>query len=117
MPIIRFFICLAALALFAYANDYGHFENGHREWKDQVGKSGLEVVQFIRKQDPSLKVILIDKVRLELHVSLPAYSIPLIDLFLLFLIKNTPLTKDLRFDRVWVFVDENGIVSRVPRTG
>lgn len=66
--VLRFFICLAALALFAYANDSGHFGNGHREWKEQVGKSGPEVVQFIRLQDPSLKVIQIDKVCLELRV-------------------------------------------------
>ena len=60
------------------------------EWPELLGRSGEEAKTIILGEKPHLNVEIIPQ--------------------------NEPVTKDLRFDRVRIFVDENGNVVAVPRT-
>ena len=60
-------------------------------WPQCVGLSGEEAKQIVESNDSQLKVQILKE--------------------------GTPVTKDLRRDRVRIFVDDDNIVKRVPRTG
>ena len=61
------------------------------EWPEVVGMKGKEAAEIIKEENPCLK------------------SIVLAD--------GSPVTKDLRWDRVRIFVDSCGIVVRTPYVG
>jgi len=61
-------------------------------WPDVVGEDGEAACAEIRSQRPDLKIVA---------------AIP----------ENAPVTRDMRFDRVRVFVDEEGKVVKPPRVG
>ena len=60
-------------------------------WANLVGLDGNVALETIRNQDASLNVVIVGE--------------------------NKPVTRDYRFDRVRIFVNENNIVVREPRTG
>ncbi|CAF1308110.1 unnamed protein product [Rotaria magnacalcarata] len=65
------------------------FEN--KSWPNLVGKPVDEAVEEIKRADPTLHVVKIQN--------------------------NSPVTLDLRFNRVRVFFGEDGKVSQTPATG
>jgi hypothetical protein len=64
---------------------------GKNSWPELVGVEGKVAAATIERENPSVKAII--------------------------LLKGSPATDDLRFDRVRVWVDTNGIVIQVPVIG
>ncbi|CAL0321137.1 unnamed protein product [Lupinus luteus] len=64
---------------------------GKSSWPELVGVQGTEAEATIEKENPLVDAIV--------------------------LLEGTPVTKDFRCDRVWVWVDTNGIVIKVPTIG
>jgi hypothetical protein len=62
------------------------------KWPEVVGMGGIEAAEAIQKSRPDLKIVTV----------LP---------------EGSPVTRDMRFDRVRVFVDDMDRVSRPPRIG
>ncbi|GAB2282290.1 hypothetical protein Dimus_016838 [Dionaea muscipula] len=65
--------------------------SGKQVWPELVGESGAAAAAKIHREN-----------RLVHPIVLP---------------EGTPVTKDFRCDRVWVWVDPRGIVIRAPRVG
>ncbi|KAG6389697.1 hypothetical protein SASPL_151170 [Salvia splendens] len=61
---------------------------GKDSWPELVGKKGEEAAVVIESENPFVHAII--------------------------LLDGTPVTKDFRCDRVWVWVDECGYVLRTP---
>ncbi|OIW01797.1 hypothetical protein TanjilG_03935 [Lupinus angustifolius] len=61
---------------------------GKSSWPELVGVQGTEAEATIERENPLVDAIV--------------------------LLEGTPVTKDFRCDRVWVWVDTNGIVIKVP---
>ncbi|KAG6391434.1 hypothetical protein SASPL_149188 [Salvia splendens] len=61
---------------------------GKDSWLELVGKKGEEVAVVIESENPYVKAIVLKD--------------------------GTPVTKDFRCDRVWVWVDDCGYVVRTP---
>ncbi|XP_071949484.1 uncharacterized protein [Antedon mediterranea] len=66
-------------------------ENMPNEWPSLVGKKGEEAQKFISKERPELKIVILNK--------------------------DDMMTMDFREDRVRIFVDDNQVVVRPPKTG
>jgi hypothetical protein len=64
---------------------------GAPDWEELVGKTGVEVEEFIRKQRPDVKTAIIPD--------------------------GTPVTQDFKPSRVRIFVDANNKVIRRPVFG
>lgn len=62
-----------------------------KQWPELVGVKGEEASNTIKGQHPEFNVIVLPE--------------------------NSPVTRDLRMDRVRIFVDGNGVVSHAPHTG
>lgn len=60
-------------------------------WPELEGKTGEEAKRVIQEQYPYLNI----------------YIVP----------ENSPVIMDYRTDRVWVFINTDGIVTRTPRVG
>ncbi|CAF1485862.1 unnamed protein product, partial [Adineta steineri] len=61
------------------------------EWPELLGRKGEEAVRLIKRQTGLEEVFVVTK--------------------------DTHVSKDLRYDRVCVYVDDYGIVSQIPRNG
>ncbi|KAE9589751.1 hypothetical protein Lal_00021523 [Lupinus albus] len=64
---------------------------GKSSWPELVGLQGTEAEATIESENPLVDAIV--------------------------LLEGTPVTKDFRCDRVWVWVDTNGIVKKIPIIG
>ncbi|XVF42744.1 hypothetical protein PTKIN_Ptkin01aG0388600 [Pterospermum kingtungense] len=67
------------------------FPPGKLSWPELVGEKGKVAVKIIEKENPNVRAILI--------------------------LQNSPVTGDLDPNRVWVFVNEKGVVTQVPKAG
>ncbi|KAK7268795.1 hypothetical protein RIF29_21504 [Crotalaria pallida] len=65
--------------------------SGKSSWPELVGKPGTEAVATIQKENPNVH----------------AYIIP----------PGVLINPDIRCDRVWVFVNSNGLVRSIPKIG
>ena len=61
-------------------------------WPEVVGMGGIEAAEHIQRSRPELKTVTVLK-------------------------EGSPVTRDMRFDRVRIFVDENDQVVKSPRVG
>ncbi|CAI9762073.1 unnamed protein product [Fraxinus pennsylvanica] len=81
--------------VWVYVDDNGNVDRvpriGKSSWPELLGVSGATAVTTIERENPLVNAIIVP----------PGSSIIL----------------DVRCDRVWVFVDNNGNVDRVPRIG
>ncbi|KAL1549006.1 hypothetical protein AAHA92_17163 [Salvia divinorum] len=68
------------------------FCQGKDSWPELLGVSGKKAVKVIEKENPLVNAIIVPPTQ-------------------------TILPSDYRCDRVWVFVDDDGIVTRVPVIG
>ncbi|XP_052170045.1 inhibitor of trypsin and hageman factor-like [Diospyros lotus] len=64
---------------------------GKKAWPELVGADGEAAAAAIERENPAVKAIVLPD--------------------------GTPVTKDFRCNRVWVWVDPNGVVLREPRVG
>lgn len=64
---------------------------GKNSWPEVVGRSGKSAAATIEKENGNVDAIV--------------------------LLDGTPVTRDFRCDRVWVWVDNSGTVIKVPRIG
>ncbi|KAJ4829506.1 hypothetical protein Tsubulata_026265 [Turnera subulata] len=64
---------------------------GKNSWPELVGEKGENAEAVIEKENKLVNAIVLRE--------------------------GTPVTKDFRCDRVWVWVDEHGTVTRAPRIG
>ncbi|EEF41423.1 proteinase inhibitor [Ricinus communis] len=64
---------------------------GKNSWPELVGANGDEAAAAIEKENKYVDAIVLKE--------------------------GTPVTKDFRCSRVWVWVDENGVVTRTPTIG
>ncbi|XVF21635.1 hypothetical protein REPUB_Repub12eG0107400 [Reevesia pubescens] len=64
---------------------------GKNSWPELVGKNGESAKTKIERENPNVGAIV--------------------------LLDGTPVTRDFRCDRVWVWVNENGRVVRAPTVG
>ncbi|KAL0419800.1 UNVERIFIED_CONTAM: Proteinase inhibitor [Sesamum radiatum] len=64
---------------------------GKNSWPELVGKKGDDAAVVIEKQNPNVNAIVLKD--------------------------GTPVPKDFRCDRVWVWVDDYGVVVRAPVIG
>ncbi|KAF5193067.1 Proteinase inhibitor [Thalictrum thalictroides] len=65
------------------------FCQGKREWPELIGYDGEVAARRIEKENPLVNAIV--------------------------LLEGTPVTKDFRCDRVWVWINKQGKVVRTPR--
>ncbi|WP_353960142.1 serine protease inhibitor [Escherichia coli] len=65
--------------------------SGKNSWPELVGKSGHEAEAIIESENPKVNAIVI--------------------------LDGSPVTADFRCDRVFVRVDKNGVVVKVPSIG
>jgi hypothetical protein len=77
-----------------------------KSWPNLVGKPADEAVAAIQKENPSTK-------KKQSFLSSKILSF-IIDLSVIKLEEGSPITNDLRNDRVHVFFDKNGKVSSEP---
>ncbi|GFP96815.1 proteinase inhibitor, partial [Phtheirospermum japonicum] len=61
---------------------------GKNSWPELVGRNGEEAAKVIKKENRNVNAIVLKE--------------------------GTPVTKDFRCDRVWVWVNDNGMVVRAP---
>ncbi|WOG89048.1 hypothetical protein DCAR_0208284 [Daucus carota subsp. sativus] len=61
---------------------------GKNSWPELVGEDGLAAAEIVEKENPNVNAIV--------------------------LLVGTPVTRDFRCDRVWVWVNEDGIVVCTP---
>ncbi|KAL5561768.1 hypothetical protein UlMin_031515 [Ulmus minor] len=64
---------------------------GKNSWPELVGANGKEAAEQIEKENENVDAIVI--------------------------LEGTPTTRDFRCERVWVWVNDYGVVTRIPRTG
>ncbi|WJX12445.1 hypothetical protein P8452_02948 [Trifolium repens] len=64
---------------------------GKNSWPELVGVEGKVAEATIERENPLVNAIIV--------------------------LEGTDVTKDFRCDRVWVWVDKNGIVTQVPHIG
>ena len=62
-----------------------------KDWPELVGKTGEEAKEIIQQENPNLNIQVLPE--------------------------GSPVTRDLRMDRVRIFVNENGQVTSPPRIG
>ncbi|KAI7726532.1 hypothetical protein M8C21_016222 [Ambrosia artemisiifolia] len=61
---------------------------GKNSWPELVGKTGVVAADIVEKENPLVNAIVI--------------------------LEGTPVTRDFRCDRVWVWVNTDGVVIRTP---
>ncbi|WCJ22697.1 Proteinase inhibitor [Euphorbia peplus] len=64
---------------------------GKTSWPELVGKKGEEAAKTIEQENGSVRAIVLKD--------------------------GTPVTTDFRCDRVWVWVNDDKVVVRAPKTG
>ncbi|EEF41424.1 Proteinase inhibitor, putative [Ricinus communis] len=64
---------------------------GKDSWPELVGAKGDDAAATVEKENKHVHAIVLKE--------------------------GTPVTRDFRCNRVWVWVDENGVVTRAPKTG
>ncbi|KAJ4726832.1 Proteinase inhibitor [Melia azedarach] len=64
---------------------------GKNSWPELVGEAGEAAAAKVEKENPNVNAIVI--------------------------LDGTPVTKDFRCNRVWVWVNNSGTVIRTPRVG
>ncbi|XP_073282723.1 proteinase inhibitor-like, partial [Primulina huaijiensis] len=64
---------------------------GKESWPELVGKNGNEAAATVERQNQHVRAIVLKD--------------------------GTPVTRDFRCDRVWVWVNDHNVVVRVPRVG
>ncbi|KAF8394317.1 hypothetical protein HHK36_020524 [Tetracentron sinense] len=81
--------------VWVWVNKYGIVKQtpqiGKNSWPELVGENGETAAAKIEKENHNVDAIV--------------------------LLEGTPVTKDFRCNRVWVWVDEKGNVTRAPRIG
>ncbi|KAL8530343.1 hypothetical protein ACS0TY_007398 [Phlomoides rotata] len=68
-----------------------HVRAGKQSWSELVGENGEKAVKVIEKENKNVKAIILKE--------------------------GSPVQQDLRWNRVWVWVNDYGAVTRVPRVG
>ncbi|EYU40892.1 hypothetical protein MIMGU_mgv1a017848mg [Erythranthe guttata] len=64
---------------------------GKNFWPELLGANGYAAAAVIERQNPNVNAVVSTN--------------------------PTPTTRDFRCDRVWIWVDANGVVLRAPRAG